>query len=110
MHVKVRWSPMNQANEGLFYSPIITGLKKTDKICYFYHAHLAKKIIGNPSILISGYSFEDLYVNHLLQRHKLIHDQNERVVMIDRGPDYVNEGTLSGYRYFMESTGDLKNL
>lgn len=58
-----------------------------------YHAHLANKIIGNPSILISGYSFEDLYVNHLLQRHKLIHDQNERVVIIDRGPDYVNEGT-----------------
>ena len=81
-----QWLPMNQVGEGLFYSPIITGLKKTDKICYlphsYYHAYLAKRIIDNPSLLICGYSFGDLYVNQLLQRHKLIHDQNERVVIV----------------------------
>lgn len=100
-----QWLPMNQVKEGIFYSPIITGLKKTDKICYlphsFYHAYLAKKIIDNPSLLICGYSFGDLYVNQLLQRHKLIHDKTQKVVIIDRWPDYVNENCLSLYRHFM---------
>lgn len=106
---------MNQANEELFYSPIITGLKKTDTICYLphsiYHAHLAKKMIEDPSLLIRGYSFGDLYVNQLLQKHKLIHDQNERVVIIDRWTDYVNEDAVSLYRYFMDkSTGGFKEF
>lgn len=106
--ISMQWLPMNQAKEGLFYSPIITGLKKTDKICYlphsYYHAFLAKRIIDNPSLLICGYSFGDLYVNQLLQRHKLIHDNNERVVIVDRWPDYVNKDRVSLYRFFMDMT------
>ena len=100
-----QWLPLNQAKEGLFYSPIITGLKKTDKICFlphsYYHAYLAKRIIDNPSLLICGYSFGDLYVNQLLQRHKLIHDKKQKVAVIDRWPDYVNEDCLRLYQYFM---------
>lgn len=100
-----QWLPMNQAKEGLFYSPIITGLKKTDKICFlphsYYHAFMAKRIIDNPSLLICGYSFGDLYVNQLLQRHKLIHDKKQKVVIIDRWLDYVNEDCLSLYQHFM---------
>lgn len=105
--------PHNQVGDSIFYSPIITGLKKTDKICYmphsFYHANLAKKIIEDPSLLICGYSFGDLYINQLLQRHKLVHDKNERVVIVDSWPDYVNEGCVRLYRYFMDHTsGGLK--
>lgn len=100
-----QWLPMNQAKEAIFYSPIITGLKKTDKICYlphsYYHAYLAKRIIDNPSLLICGYSFGDLYVNQLLQRHKLIHDTNQRVVIVDKWPDNVNEDCLTLYQHFM---------
>ena len=110
-----QWLPMNQAKEGLFYSPIITGLKKTDKICYlphsFYHAFLAKRIIDNPSLLICGYSFGDLYVNQLLQRHKLIHDREERVIIVDCWPDYANEDNVSLYRCFMDkTTGGLREF
>ena len=105
-----QWLPRNQAGDTIFYSPIITGLKKTDKLCYmphsFYHANLAKKIIENPSLLICGYSFGDLYVNQLLQRHKLIHDQNERVVIVDMWKDYVNEDSVKLYRFFMDHTSD----
>ena len=110
-----QWLPMNQVGEGLFYSPIITGLKKTDKICFlphsYYHAYLAKRIIDNPSLLICGYSFGDLYVNQLLQRHKLIHDQNERVVIVDRWKDYANVDNVTLYRYFMDKTsGGLREF
>lgn len=102
------WLPQNQVGDTIYYSPIITGLKKTDKICYmphnFYHANLAKKIIENPSLLICGYSFGDLYVNQLLQRHKLIHDKNERVVVIDQWPLCVNEDNVRLYRHFIDKT------
>lgn len=102
-----QWMPTNQAGDTIFYAPIITGLKKTDKICYMpnsiYHANLVKRIIENPSLFICGYSFGDLYVNQLLQRHKLIHDKNERVVVVEKWPDYVNEDCVSLYRYFMDN-------
>lgn len=102
-----QWLPLSQTKNAVFYSPIITGLKKTDKICYmphnFYHANLAKKIIENPSLLVCGYSFGDLYVNQLLQRHKLIHGRNERVIIVDKWPEYVNRDNTSMYGYFMEN-------
>ena len=108
MDQETRWLPRNQAGDAIFYSPIITGLKKTDKLCFmphnFYHANLVRKIIENPSLLICGYSFGDLYVNQLIQRHKLVHDKNERVVFVDKWPDYVNEDAVRLYRYFMDRT------
>ncbi len=103
-----QWMPSNQVGDSIYYSPIITGLKKTDKICYLphsvYHAHLVKKIIENPSLLICGYSFGDLYINQLLQRHKLIHGDNQRVVIVEKWPDYVNKDCISLYRYFEDHT------
>lgn len=110
-----QWLPRTQTGDSIFYSPIITGLKKTDKICYmphnFYHANLVKKIIENPSLFICGYSFGDLYVNQLLQRHKLIHNRKERVVVVEKWPDYVNDDSASLYRYFMDNTsGGLKEF
>ena len=105
-----QWMPHNQVKDCIFYSPIITGLKKTDKICYMphsiYHANLVKKIIENRSLLICGYSFGDLYSNQILERHKLIHDKNQRVVIVDKWPDYVNESTVSLYRYYMDNTSE----
>ena len=102
------WMPHNQVGDSIFYTPIITGLKKTDKICFMphniYHANLVKKIIDNPSLLICGYSFGDLYANQILERHKLIHDKNQRIVIIDKWPNYVNESNVSLYRYYMDNT------
>lgn len=100
-----QWMPTNQAKTHIFYSPIITGLKKTDKICYlphsFYHSNLAMKILKNPSLLIVGYSFGDLYVNQFLERHKLIHNDKQRVVVIDKYPEYVNKDWTSLYQHFI---------
>lgn len=103
-----QWMPHNQVGDSFFYTPIITGLKKTDKICYMpqniYHANLVKKIIENPSLLICGYSFGDLYANQILERHKLIHDKNQKVIIIDKWPNSVNEDSISLYRYYMDNT------
>ncbi len=110
-----QWLPRTQTGDSIFYSPIITGLKKTDKICYmphnFYHANLVKKNIENPSLFICGYSFGDLYVNQLLQQHKLIHDKKERVVVVEKWPEYVNDDRVNLYRYFMNNiSGGLKEF
>ena len=102
------WMPHNQVGDSIFYTPIITGLKKTDKICYMphsiYHANLVKKIIENPSLLVCGYSFGDLYVNQIMERHKLIHGKNQRIVIIDKWPEFVNDSNNSLYRYYMDHT------
>ena len=41
--------PQNQVGDSIFYAPIITGLKKTDKLCYMphsiYHAYLVKTML-----------------------------------------------------------------
>ena len=99
--------PRNQVGDSIFYTPIITGLKKMDKLCYMphniYHANLVKKIIENPSLLICGYSFGDLYVNQILERHKLIHGNSQRVVIIDKWEDNINNNVRL-YRYYMDHT------
>lgn len=103
-----QWMPTAQTKERIFYCPIITGLKKTDKICYlphsYYHANLSMKILENPSLLIVGYSFGDIYANQLLERHKLIHGEKQRVVVIDKYPDYVNNECSLLYRYCCQNT------
>jgi len=81
-------SPTNQANETLFWSPIITGLRKTDKLSIlpldFYHCFLTERIIKNRSMLIVGFSFGDAYVVDMLNRYDLIHGSKKRVVLIDK--------------------------
>lgn len=77
----------NQTNEEIFAGPIITGLRKTDKLnCIpydYYHANLCKSLIANRRLLVTGYSFGDLYMNQQLERIRLIHGEDCRIVLID---------------------------
>lgn len=79
--------PHNQAGDTIFRSPIITGLHKTDKIVNMpfdiYRYNLNRELIANNAILIAGYSFGDLYVNYEIERMRLYHGENLRVVLID---------------------------
>lgn len=77
----------NQAKEIIFNDPIISGLKKPDKVLgfypyayYFYEFHRA--IINNKNLLIVGYSFGDIYLNNLLLRVAEFHKTLRRVVVI----------------------------
>lgn len=104
-YIGVQSTPLNQANERYFNSPIIIGLRKLDKLTFLpfsvYHANLVNKIIANPSLLIVGYSFGDLYANQLIERHSLIHGSKQRIVLIDKFPQYIETpGQL--YRYIKD--------
>ena len=77
----------NQTNEILYAGPIITGLRKTDKLnCIpydFYHANLYKTLFNSHRLFVAGYSFGDLYVNQQIERMGLLHGNNKRVVIVD---------------------------
>ena len=77
----------NQSGEQLVGTPIITGLRKNDKLNIvpfdFYHGHLFNCILKNNSLLLVGYSFGDVYMNHVIERMELIHGNRKRVVLID---------------------------
>lgn len=85
----------NQAGEQIVGTPIITGLRKTDKLNNvpfdFYHGHLFNCVLKNNSLLLVGYSFGDMYMNHVIERMELIHGDNKRVVLIDWWPLYGEE-------------------
>ena len=105
----VQCCPYNQANELYINSPIIIGLRKLDKLTYLpfsvYHANLVNKIIANSSLLIVGYSFGDLYANQLIERHSLIHGSKQRIVLIDKFPQYIETpGQL--YRHIKDCISD----
>lgn len=76
-----------QSGEEYFPSPIITGLRKTDKLVGvpfdFYHGKLYDSIMHSNKLVIIGYSFGDLYVNQLFDRMDLIHGDKKRIVLID---------------------------
>lgn len=79
--------PCTQSGETYYSSPIVTGLRKTDKLnCVpfdFYHANMTNCIIKNHKLVIAGYSFGDLYCNNLLERMNFLHGNQKRIVLID---------------------------
>lgn len=103
-----------QAHESFYTGPILVGLRKTEKLEYLpyscYHADLVNKIVANPSLMIVGYSFGDLYVDQLLERHKLVHGKNQRVVLIDKWPDWMNKDSASVCLHLMNITNGKLRL
>ena len=81
-------NPSAQNNEQYYAGPIITGLRKTDKLnCMpydFYHGNLYNAMMKNNAMVIVGYSFGDLYVNNLINRMHAVWRGKERIVVIDK--------------------------
>lgn len=77
-----------QSAEEAIIGPIITGLKKTDKVINYpystYYAALQNSIVENNALLIVGYSFGDLHLNRLLERIVRIHGKKRRIVVITK--------------------------
>lgn len=97
--------PVSQDHTEYIAGPIITGLRKTEKLnCIpydFYHGHLYNSILHNSSLIIAGYSFGDVYTNQLLFRMGLIHREKARIVLID----YWNydSDTENGLSFFLKT-------
>lgn len=76
----------SQNKREMFYSSIIAGLNKTNKILlnpystYLYE--LKRGIRDNDKLLIIGYSFSDYHINAILNKFKNFH-KNPKVVLID---------------------------
>lgn len=75
-----------KAAEHVFQYPIITGLRKNDKIVIppfdAYYMHLYQRLRENKNLLIIGYSFGDLYINALLNQFRSFHGDAVKVVCI----------------------------
>lgn len=81
-------SPANQSGETYKAAPIITGLRKLDKLnCIpfdFYHTNMANCLTRNHKLIIYGYSFGDSYCNQLIERMAYMHGNKTRIVLIDK--------------------------
>ncbi len=75
-----------QAAEQIYQFPIITGLRKNDKIMMppfdSYYMHLHQQLRSNENLLIIGYGFGDLYINSLLNQFYNFHGENGKVICI----------------------------
>lgn len=100
--------PTNQSGETYHSAPIITGLRKTDKLnCIpfdFYHANLANCITRNHKLVINGYGFGDLYCNQLIERMNFLHGDRKRIVVIDKW-DIPKGDRLHGGWWLNDSLG-----
>lgn len=77
-----------QDGETIWDSPIITGLRKTDKLNVFpfdyFNYYFNRVIQKNSGLLIVGYSFGDTYINEWLEHMIMFHGRDKcRVVLID---------------------------
>lgn len=97
----------SQTNEEYYAGPIITGLRKTDKLnCLpydFYHGYLYQTILKSNALIITGYSFGDLYVNNLINRMNLIHGEKKRIVLIDKWDQSAINEEICGLKKYLES-------
>lgn len=88
-----RSTDTSQAHETVIAGPIITGLRKTEKVTIYpystYRDILAESVEKSPFLLVAGYSFGDGYINSILRRMRRLHGESCRVVLVT----YVSEAT-----------------
>lgn len=96
-----------QNNEEYYAGPIITGLRKTEKLtCMpydFYHGNLYKAIQSSNAMVIVGYSFGDLYINNLINRMHFIWKGKERIVLIDKWDGSKIMGSKSNLDKYLQT-------
>jgi hypothetical protein len=81
-----------QSGEITEITPIITGLRKTDKLIAFpmniFNNVFTNSILTNSSLLVCGYSFSDVHINKVIEKMSSIHGQNRKIVLITYIDDY----------------------
>lgn len=81
---------VTQAGERNYITPIITGLRKLEKLNvspYSHYLHFFQdSLLNNSCLLVIGYGFGDLYLNQLMERMNIIHGEKKRIVVIGYYP------------------------
>ena len=99
---------VSQTNEEYVAGPIITGLRKTDKLSCIpydcYHGNLYKALYSSNALVIVGYSFGDLYVNNLLRLMNVIYGNKKRIVIIDKWDQNKINSESNGLEKFIEAS------
>jgi hypothetical protein len=99
---------VSQANEEYLAGPIITGLKKTDKLSCIpydcYHGNLYKALYSSNALVIVGYSFGDIYVNNLIRMMNMLYGDEKRIVIIDKWNQKMINSEPSGLEKYIESS------
>jgi hypothetical protein len=84
-----------QSHEEAVIGPLITGLRKTDKLTVHpyddYQALFRHRIEKSPRLLIAGYSFGDLYLNSIMNRMLGIHGSKRRIAIVTWFPGQPDE-------------------
>ena len=92
-----RSNPQTQSGEQILIGPIITGLRKTDKVTIypysFYLYEFQKALLENQSLFIAGYSCNDIYLNDFLIRMAELHGVKRRIVIVT----YFSEETKKNW-------------
>jgi len=75
-----------QSHEESVIGPLITGLRKTDKLTVHpydeYQAVFRRAVYKSDRLLIAGYSFGDLYLNSIIDRMLGLHGSSRRIVIV----------------------------
>lgn len=83
-------TPVSQSHQDLVIGPLITGLRKTDKLTVHpydeYQAVFRTALYKSQRLLIIGYSFGDLYLNSILNRMLGVHGSERRIVIVTQFP------------------------
>lgn len=82
----------SQAGEVLFNGPMLSGLRKTEKLLLepygLYHQRLIEGILRSPRLICIGYGGNDTYVNAAISLARRVHGPDFRAVYITKlAPD-----------------------
>jgi hypothetical protein len=80
------YSTSTQAGERIFIGPMLSGLRKTDKLVIepygLYHHRFVAGLLASPRFLSVGYGGGDVYVNAAAAQARRFHGENFRAVYI----------------------------
>jgi hypothetical protein len=104
-----RSNDTSQAHETVIAGPMITGLRKTEKVTAYpyspYRSAFDEAVGTSPLLLIAGYSFGDGYLNSTLRRMRRLHGDKCRIVIVTYVPPDAREYWMQDQEVLMQDFG-----
>ncbi len=91
-----------QAGERVFVGPMLSGLRKTDKLMIepynLYHHRFVSGLLSSPRFLCIGYGGADIYVNAAVAQARRIHGDRFRAVYVTKVDEDSSPSDLATLR------------